>query len=194
MNEYITYGIPDKDFIRSDIPMTKEEIRVISISKLKLKEKSIVLDIGAGTGSITIEIARILKNSIVYSIEKDEKAISLIKENINKFKIKNIKIINGEAPEILNEIKKFDRVIIGGSGGRLNEILNWIDSNLINSGRIVINSVTLDTLVIAEKFLADKKYNDIEIIQVSVSKFKEAGASKMLKANYPVFIISGERP
>lgn len=193
MNDYITYGIPDQEFIREDVPMTKEEIRTISISKLRLKEGDIVIDIGAGTGSISIEIARILKKGYVYSIEKEEKAIKLIKDNCKKFKIKNIKIIEGEAPETLKEIKNINRIIIGGSGGRLNEILEWVETNLKKGGRIVINAITLDTLKNSEKFLEEKKYKDIEIIQVAISKFKEAGNSKMLKANYPVFIISGKK-
>ncbi len=193
MNDYITCGIPDQEFIRDDVPMTKEEVRTIAISKLRLKEDYTVIDIGAGTGSISIEIGRILKKGIIYSVEKEEKAIKLIKENCKKFNIKNIKIIEGEAPEALKEIKKFNGIIIGGSGGRLNEILEWIDVNLKKSGRIVINAITLDTLKNSEKFLEEKKYKDIEIIQVAISKFKEAGNSKMLKANYPVFIISGEK-
>ncbi len=193
MNDYITCGIPDQEFIRDDVPMTKEEVRTIAISKLRLKEDDTVIDIGAGTGSISIEMARILKKGYVYSIEKEEKAIRLIKENCKKFNTKNIKIIEGEAPEALKEIKKFNRIIIGGSGGRLSEILEWVDANLKKSGRIVINAITLDTLKNSEKFLESKKYKDIEIIQVAISKFKEAGNSKMLKANYPVFIISGEK-
>lgn len=193
MNDYITYGIPDQEFIRDDVPMTKEEVRTIAISKLRLKENDTVIDIGAGTGSISIEIARILKKGYVYSIEKEEKAIKLIKENCKKFNIKNIKIIEGEAPEGLREIKNINRIIIGGSGGKLDEIFKWVDINLKKSGRIVINAITLETLKNSEKFLESKKYKNIEIIQVAISKFKEAGNSKMLKANYPVFIISGEK-
>lgn len=193
MNDYITYGIPDQEFIRDDVPMTKEEVRTISISKLRLKEDDVVIDIGAGTGSISIEIARMLKKGYVYSIEKDEKAVKLIKDNCKKFNIKNIKIIEGEAPEALKEIKNINRIIIGGSGGRLAEILEWSDANLRKRDRIVINAITLETLKNSEKFLESKRYNDIEIIQVAISKFKEAGNSKMLKANYPVFIISGEK-
>lgn len=193
MNDYITYGIPDHEFIRDDVPMTKEEVRTIAISKLRLKKNDNVIDIGAGTGSISIEIARIIKKGHVYSIEKEDKAIKLIKENSKKFNIKNIKIIEGEAPESLKKVKNINRIIIGGSGGKLNEILEWVDVNLKKGGRIVINAITLETLKNSEKFLESKKYKDIEIIQVAISKFKEAGNSKMLKANYPVFIISGEK-
>jgi cobalt-precorrin-6B (C15)-methyltransferase len=193
MNNYPYYYFSDSVFIKGDVPMTKEEVRAITILKLRLKEDHVVIDVGAGTGSVSVQIASIVKYGFVHAVEKNDAAIDLIRKNCEKFEIKNLNIIKGEAPEAIEELTGFDRVFIGGSGGHLEEILKWADENLKSKGRIVVNAITLDTLNTTEKFFKEKKYNDVDIVQVSISKFKEMGNSKMLKANYPVFVISGEK-
>ena len=194
MSEYTyPYYFSDSDFIKGDVAMTKEEIRVITVLKLKLKTGQSVIDIGAGTGTVSVQIARIVNPGFVYSVEKSDNAIDLIRKNCEKFEIKNLQIIKGEAPDIIEELTGLDRVFIGGSGGNLEKILSWAHRNLNAKGRIVANAVTLDALNTTEKFFKEKKYSDVEIVQVSISKFKDTGSSKMLKANYPVFVISGEK-
>jgi cobalt-precorrin-6B (C15)-methyltransferase len=193
MNNKKYFGIKDVDFIRGNIPMTKEEIRVVTISKLRLNEKDVVLDIGAGTGSISVETAGLLKEGIVYSVEMNPEGIDLIKKNCEKFNIKNIKIIEGKAPEALKEINKIDKIIIGGSGGNLSEIIKWGSSHLNDNGRIVINAITFDTLSDSMKFLEENNFSDIEIIQVCINRFEEIGNSLMLKPLNPVFIISATK-
>lgn len=194
MIDYLTYGIPDDTFIRGNVPMTKEEIRVITISKLRLSKDSKVLDIGAGTGSISVEIARILENGIVISIERNKEAVELIKKNSEKFLVKDkIKIIHGKAPDVLNSIKNFDRVVIGGSGDKLVEILKWIDINIKKTGIIVVNAITYETLNNSIFFLKNNEYVNIDIVQVFISKIKEVGRYRMFKGLNPIFIISAQK-
>lgn len=193
MNDFITYGIPDSEFIRGNTPMTKEEVRALSISKLRLKDNHIIADIGAGTGSMSIELSRIAKNGLVYAIEKNDESINLIKSNLIKFGVNNIEIIKANAPKIDKKIKDLDRIFIGGHEGNLDGILKWADKNLKITGRLVVNAVTIETLNIVEFFLTKNHYKDIEIIQVSISRLEKLGNSKILKANNPVFILSGEK-
>jgi cobalt-precorrin-6B (C15)-methyltransferase len=191
MKNNIYPGIPDSMFIRSSVPMTKEEVRVISVSKLRLEPASIVLDIGAGTGSVSIEIAKLIPDGMVYAVESEKKAVDLIKRNIKKFRIANIKVIKSIAPVIPDSIS-FDRVFVGGSGGRLLEILQWIDKRLPDAGRIVVNAITLETLNTAKDFFNSPGYN-CDIVQVSIARCEKAGRSTMMRAENPVFVIAAEK-
>jgi precorrin-6Y C5,15-methyltransferase (decarboxylating) CbiT subunit len=137
-NKFSNFGIPDEIFTRNSVPMTKEEVRAVIFSKLRVLDNNKILDIGSGTGTLSIQAALFAKNGIVYSIEKDQNAIELINENITKLQIKNIKIIKDTAPKIDSDLKDFDRIIIGGSGGNLKSILEWSYDILKSSGRIVI--------------------------------------------------------
>ena len=193
-NDMITTGIPDFEFIRGDVPISKEEIRTIAIAKLRLGADSTLLDIGAGTGSITVEAARLLKRGRVHAVEMDEPALDLINRNIEKFKVANVTVHRGAAPGALAGIAGFDRVFIGGSGGSLAGILEWVHDNIGPGGRIVVNAITLDTLHASRQFFADRGYRDVEIIQVAISKIGDAGGGAlMLRAQNPVFIISTRR-
>lgn len=190
---YETPGICDDMFIRGKVPMTKEEIRAITISKLRLNRNDILIDIGAGTGSISIEAGLILKAGKVYSIERKPEGIELIGKNAKEFGITNIEIIEGEAPEALPEDLLIDKVVIGGTGGKINEIFDWIDSHLKIDGRIVMNFITLENLHLGIDILKKRKYSDIEVIQVSINKGKDIGSLTMLKPQNPIFIISASK-
>lgn len=189
----ITAGIPDNEFIRDSVPMTKMEVRVISISKLQLTEGDRVLDIGAGTGSISIEIARLLPNSTVYAVEHKAKAVELIKQNATKFDTQNLEVIHGKAPEILLGIKGINKFFIGGSSGNLVQILDWIVANGAPNSQIVINAVTLDTLTTATSYLSGEDFKELEIIQVAINRVEELGGVDMFRALTPVFVISARR-
>ncbi|MGB9679165.1 MAG: precorrin-6Y C5,15-methyltransferase (decarboxylating) subunit CbiT [Thermoanaerobacteraceae bacterium] len=189
MWRYLTSGIPDENFIRGNIPMTKEEIRTLSISKLRLGEKDIIWDIGAGTGSLSIEAALIAKAGTVYSIEKEAEAINLIKKNIEKFNVKNVFTIFKEAPEALEDLPSPDRIFIGGTGEKMYDVFECVKVKLKTNGIIVINSITLDTAYNAEKYFKDKGFK-VETICVNISVSKEAGNKTMMKARNPVYIIS----
>lgn len=172
--------------------MTKEEVRALTISKLRLKKDSIVYDIGAGTGSLTIEAGLIANEGEVWSIERKIEGIDLIEKNINKFKLDNINVISGEAPQALEGLPSANRVIIGGSGGRLAEILEIVDQNLKPEGRIVVNAITLETLLDAKQNLLDLNY-ELDIVTVNITRTKEVGDYYMLEGQNPVYIIAGER-
>jgi cobalt-precorrin-6B (C15)-methyltransferase len=189
---YRTAGIPDSEFIRGEIPMTKEEVRTISLSKLRLKDDSIVYDIGAGTGSLTIESALLASKGRVYAIEREAEGVDLIKSNAAKFQVSNLEVIQGSAPKALLDLPEVDRVFIGGSGGKLEEILDVIDKKLKAKGRIVINAITLNTLNSSIKKLEELAY-DFEICNIAVTRTRQVGAYQMLQGLNPVYIISGEK-
>lgn len=187
----ITPGIPDSQFIRGKVPMTKEEVRSLSLCKLRLREDDVLLDIGAGTGSISIEAAILLKKGMVHSIERKVEAVELIKKNIIKFEIENINVIEGYAPEDLPNIK-FNKVFIGGSGGNMEEILDYIYENM-QSGNVVINAITLENTYKGYDYLRSKGFEDVEIIQVGISRGNMLKDLTLMKAENPIFIVSGRK-
>ena len=133
----------NSEFITGNVPITKEEVRAISINKLDLKNKHTFLDIGAGTGSVSVEVAYNYPNIDVISIECKDKAIELINQNIEKFNLNNVEVIKGYAPIDIG--KKVDSIFIGGSGPNLNKILNWAKENLNEKGTLVANFIIIDT-------------------------------------------------
>ncbi|APQ97134.1 precorrin-6Y C5,15-methyltransferase (decarboxylating) subunit CbiT [Clostridium botulinum] len=180
--------IKDEEFIRGDCPMTKEDIRILSISKMNLEENSKVLDVGAGTGSISIQAATICAKGQVFAIEKDEEALDIIKKNKEKFNCENLKIIKGEALKVEESIKNsFNSIFIGGSGGSLEEIISRYGNKLLGQGTMVLNFITINNLNTALETLKNLNYKT-ECIQVSISKAR--GKSNMLIANNPIFIIT----
>jgi precorrin-6Y C5,15-methyltransferase (decarboxylating) len=180
-------GIPDEDFIRRDTPMTKSEVRSLSVSKLKLSDDSVVYDIGAGTGSVAIEMARVSVRGKVYAIEKDTDALALIRENRNKFATDNLEIVDGTAPSALKTLPDPTHAFIGGSGGNLKEILKTLLKKNPNV-RIVINSVTLETVSETIACVKELELNEIETVCVSVSKARIAGGFHLMTAQNPIYI------
>lgn len=188
----VTHGIPDSQFIRGNVPMTKEEIREISVSKLHLARDSVVYDIGAGTGSVAVECARMAYNGKVYAVEKNEEAIKLIEQNKILHGTDNLEIIKGEAPGILGGLEVPTHVFIGGSSGRLNQIIDIIFGKNGNA-RIVINAVTLETITEVQSIIKEKRLRGTDITCITVSKAKEAGNYHMMAGLNPVWIIVLER-
>lgn len=183
--------IKDEEFIRGNCPMTKEEVRILSTAKLELKEDYRVLDIGAGTGSVSVQISKICRNGSVIGIEKDEEALEVLHKNKEKFEVDNLEIINGEALEVESKLKgNFDAIFVGGSGGNIEEIIKKYTRKLNDGRKIVLNFVTIDNLHKAMKTLKELEFQ-VECTQVSVSKTK--GKSYMLFANNPIFILSGRK-
>lgn len=183
--------INDHEFIRGSCPMTKEEVRILSVTKLELEEDYRVLDIGAGTGSVSIQMAKICSSGEVIAIEKDQEAIDIIKQNKEKFKTDNLTIINGDAIETKTSIVgEFDAIFVGGSGGNIDEIIKCYGSKLKNNMIIVLNFITIKNVYKAMETLKELNY-DAECVQVQVSKTKRK--SYMLIANNPIFIVSGRK-
>jgi cobalt-precorrin-6B (C15)-methyltransferase len=183
--------IKDEEFIRGDCPMTKQEIRILSTAKMELKEDFRVLDIGAGTGSVSIQIARICEKGQVIAIEKDEEALKVIIKNKEKFNVDNLTIIEGEALAIEKDINGvFDAIFIGGSGKNIEEIIKNYDKNLKINSNMVLNFITIDNLYKAMGTLKNLNYN-VECIQVSISKTR--GESYMMIASNSIFILTGKK-
>lgn len=183
--------IKDEEFIRGNCPMTKEEIRILSAAKLNLKKNSRVLDIGAGTGSVSIQAAKICTLGQVIGIEKDEEALEVIYKNIEKFKIDNLKVVEGEALASLPQIEgNFDSIFIGGSGGNIEDIIKLYGEKLKENGKIVLNFITLNNLYKAMSTLKELGYK-VKCTQVTVSKTR--GKTYMLTGYNPIFIIEGEK-
>lgn len=184
--------IADKDFIRGDVPMTKQEVRAVSVAKLHLKENSVLIDVGAGTGSVGIEAATYIPFGKVYAIERKSEGIELIKTNIKKFGIKNLEVIHGTAPDDLC-IKKFDRMFVGGSSGELENIIKYFVKYGEDKSIIVVNAITLETLSEVKNIFEKYKIRNTEIININVARGKKVGNYTMMFGENPVYIISGEK-
>ncbi|MCY6372171.1 precorrin-6Y C5,15-methyltransferase (decarboxylating) subunit CbiT [Clostridium ganghwense] len=183
--------IKDEEFIRGNCPMTKEEVRILSVAKMELREEDRVLDIGAGTGSISIQMSKICRDGSVIAVERDKEAIEVLYKNKEKFQADNLEIIEGEALEAESKIEgSFDGIFIGGSGGNIEEIIKKYSLKLKKGRKIVLNFITIDNLYKAMNTLRQLEF-EVECTQVSISKTK--GKSYMLFANNPIFILSGRK-
>lgn len=181
--------IRDEEFIRGKVPMTKEEVRAVSIARMRLSDDAVVYDIGAGTGSVSVEAARCGSRIRVYAVEKNPDAVKLLEQNRKKFCADGIRIIEGTAPEILEGLEPPSHIFIGGSQGRLGEILAAaVKKNPM--ARIVINAVSLEKvkeIIEAEK---DGLLPHMEITQMCVSRSKKMSGYHMMTGLNPVYIIS----
>lgn len=180
----------DEEFIRGKVPMTKCEVRTVSIAKLDLQENSVLYDIGAGTGSVSIEIAAKYPGIKVYAIEKNEEAVSLIQENKQKFCTDNVEIISGEALEILHnsQLDMPTHVFVGGSGGNFKEMAQWLFTQNPRL-HMVANAVTLNSIAEIYETVEDLQLQ-AEVVSMNVSKSKKMGGYHMMMANNPVYIFT----
>lgn len=181
--------VPDDAFIRENVPMTKEEVRAVSIAELRLTKNAVVYDIGAGTGSVSVEAALSGTDIRVYAVEKNPEAVSLIGENRKKFRADGIRIISGEAPEALEGLEAPTHVFIGGSSGNLKEILKTV-LDRSPEARIVVNAISLET--VSEVMEAEKEglLKDARITQIMASRARKLGRYHLMTGQNPVYIIS----
>lgn len=182
-------GIADECFIRGKVPMTKEEIRTVALAKGKLFPEAIVYDLGSGTGSIAIEAALLVPNGKVYAYEKNPEAVELIKKNKELFGVRNLEVIPREAPDGMEELPPAHTIFIGGSGGRLEEILTKSLTKLHPWGRIIIDAITVETLTTSLGF-AKQHGLKVEAVTLSVSRLEEIGRYHWWKALNPINIIT----
>ena len=188
-----THGIRDEEFIRGKAPMTKEEVRTVSLSKLRLTEDSICYDVGAGTGSLSIEMALRAHQGKVWAIEKKEEAVDLIRQNKVKFAADNLEIIEGLAPEALEDLPVPTHAFIGGSSGNLKEIVKLlIEKN--PQVRIVINCITLETVSEALETAREFGFEENEIVQLGAARSKVIGRYHMMMGENPIYIITLQNP
>lgn len=183
------HGISDGEFLRGKAPMTKEEVRTVSLSKLRLPEDSVCYDVGAGTGSVSVEMALRAWMGQVYAIEKKEDALALLKENKKKFAVDNLAIIPGVAPEAMTELPAPTHAFIGGSSGNMQDIINLLlEKN--PKVRIVINCITLETVTEAMNAIRDFGLEDVDIVQLAAARSKSIGRYHMMMGENPIYIIS----
>lgn len=188
-----THGIPDEEFIRGKAPMTKEEVRSVSLSKLRLTEDSICYDVGAGTGSVSVEMALRADQGQVFAIEKKEEAAALLEENKQKFAVDNLEIIKGEAPQALENLPAPTHAFIGGSSGNLKEIVALLLGKNPQV-RIVINCITLETISEALDVLKEYGFQQREVVQLAASRSKEISRYHLMMGENPIYIITCQNP
>ena len=195
MWKYKTPGIPDEEFERTDdVPITKEEIRVVQLSKGRLKPGSSVYDVGCGSGSISVEAALQIESSgKVYSIDIDPKAIELTKKNLEKFDVSNVTVILGDAKEKIAELPQADTIFVGGTGGDTKDIVEICNSKLKPGGRIVIGTILIETLFSVLEVINKLKFTSVDITQVTISKSRKTSTGTMMLARNPVTIVSASK-
>lgn len=185
----VTGGIPDSAFLRAEVPMTKEEVRTVSLSKLHLTQDAVIYDVGAGTGSVSVEMAMLASNGTVYAVERKEEACELIAKNAKKFAVSNLKIVPGYAPEALADLPAPTHMFIGGSAGNMRQI---VEAAMAKNPRvrIVINTIAMESTAEALELVNTMQVTDVDIVQLSVAKSRKVARYNMLTAHNPVYIIS----
>lgn len=202
--QILTPGIDDEIFLRTKVPMTKNEVRVLSISRLELTKNAVVYDVGSGTGSVSIECARLSPDIFVFAIEQKEEAANLTKENAVRFGLSDqIVVINKKAPEGFEELPTPTHVFIGGSSGALSDILSAIQKKLIvkentkgktdkasKGVRVVINAVSLETIAQITKLIQTYPVKHVQLTQIQASRAHKLGSYNLMQAQNPVLIAS----
>lgn len=190
--QYKTPGIPDELFDRTDdVPITKEDIRALVISKLRLRDGQSAIDVGCGSGSITVELCMQTKGR-VYAVDFDSKAVDLTKKNLDKFGAK-AEVILGKAQEILQGLPMVDAVVVGGTWGDTREVIRLAAGRLNRGGRIVIDTILIETMAQALEAVAEAGLEQVDVTQVAISKARKVTTGTMMLARNPVTIISGTK-
>jgi len=190
---HLLSGISDAEFLRGSVPLTKEEIRALTIRRARLAPGLVVWDIGSGTGSLTVEAALLVPGGGVVAVEREEEAAALTRENCRRFGVENVQFVCGEAPEVLSGLPTPDRVLVGGSGGMLQEILSICGKHLVPGGIIVVNALTPATLFTTLRVLAAPPFTALAGCQVQVSRLEKLGREYFFRAQNAVSILSARR-
>jgi cobalt-precorrin-6B (C15)-methyltransferase len=190
--DYRTPGIPDELFERTEeVPITKEDIRAIAISKLRLKEGHSAIDVGCGSGSITVELCLQTKGK-VYAIDFDQKAIELTKKNLQKFGVQ-AEVMLGKAQDVLPKLPQVDAVMVGGSWGDTRQVIELAANRLKSGGRLVIDTILIETMYQALAAVNELELAEVDVTQVTISKARKVTTGTMMLARNPVMIISATR-
>lgn len=186
---YASSGIPDELFIRGDVPMTKQEVRAVALAKLRLTATDTVWDVGAGTGSVSIEAALVARAGSVWAVERNVTGVRLIRENADAFGCGNVHAVPGVAPEALAKLPVPDAVFVGGSAGELPSIVEAaLEKN--SQVRLCVPCVTVEMLTEACALLSGSRFKGFEACQVSAARAEAVGSHHLMKAQNPVFLVS----
>jgi cobalt-precorrin-6B (C15)-methyltransferase len=195
MWKFKTPGIPDEEFDRTEsVPITKEEVRSIQISKARLSPGQTVLDIGCGSGSISVEAGlQVESGGKVIGVDLDPNAIELTNRNLKKFGIENTTLILGNAKEKISDLPEADAIFIGGTGGDTQEIVQLCEDKLKSGGRIVIGVILIETLYAVLQTIEKLKFDSIDITQITIGKSRKTSTGTMMLARNPVTVISATK-
>lgn len=183
-------GLPDEAFERGDVPMTKQEVRAAVLAKLAVRPEDILWDVGAGTGSVSVELALAAPRGRVYAVECRPEGCALIKANREKFRTRNLVLVEGLAPTALSDLPAPDAVFIGGSKGSLAAIVDAaLDKN--PDARICVSAIALETLSAAVAALTAKG-RTVQVSQIAVSRARAVGGLHLMMAQNPIYLITGE--
>jgi cobalt-precorrin-6B (C15)-methyltransferase len=192
--DYRTPGIPDELFETDpDVPITKEEIRAIVLGKLRLKEGFAAIDIGCGSGSITVELCLQTRSNKIYAIDFNKKAVELTTRNLNKFGVE-AKMITAKAEDVLPTLPAVEAIMIGGSWGNIHRILTLATDRLAKGGRIVIDTILIETMYKTISALKKSRLIGIDITQVTLAKSRQVSTGTMMLARNTVTVISATKP
>jgi cobalt-precorrin-6B (C15)-methyltransferase len=190
---YRTGGIPDNLFERSEtVPITKEEIRALVLSKLRLRENSWAIDIGCGSGAITVELCIQVPKGRVFGIDSNDAAIDLTNRNLNKFGMK-ASLYLGQAQDILSTLPQVDAIIIGGSSGDLTKIIELAIDRIKRGGRVVIDTILIETLCLVNRLIKQNCLLEVDITQAIITKARGLSSGTMMIARNPVTIVSATK-
>ncbi|XFA71796.1 precorrin-6Y C5,15-methyltransferase subunit CbiT [Thermosynechococcaceae cyanobacterium Okahandja] len=191
---FITPGIPDSLFERlPGIPLTQRETRLLMLSYLRLEPQSCLWDIGAGTGTIAVEAARLAADGQVIAIERDEEVVDLIQRNCDRFGVKNVQIVAGSAPECLSELAPLPQRICLEGGRPIKEVLLQAWEYLAPGGRLVAIASSLENLYALSEGFALVQARGLEVVQSVINRLETRGGHQLFTAVEPIFILSGEK-
>lgn len=191
---YITPGIPDRLFERlPGIPLSKREVRVLIISLLRLKQDSLLWDIGAGTGTVTVEAGLLCPQGKIIAIERDEDVANLIRRNCDRFGVKNVEVVEGSAPACLDELAHAPDCVCVEGGQPIKAILQAVWKKLQPQGRIVATAANFENLYAISEGLAELQVRNIEVVQSTVNRLETRGNRQVFAAVDPIFVLSGEK-
>lgn len=191
---YITPGIPDELFERlPGIPLSKREIRLLLIAQLRLLPNSVLWDIGAGTGTIPVEVGLLCPQGQIIAVERDEEVASLIRRNCDRFNVHNVEVIEGNAPDCLRNLPQSPHRICIEGGRPIKAILKEVWRYLLPQGRVVATAGSLEGLYAVSQGFAELQARNIEVVQSAVNRLETRGNQQTFAAVDPIFILSGEK-
>ena len=190
----VTHGLPDEAFLRGAgeggvVPMTKSEVRAVALSKLRLTERAVCYDIGAGTGSVAIEMALQAKHGHVYAVERRDDAVELLKKNQAAFHVENLTVVSGTAPEACRDLPAPTHVFIGGSAGNLRDILSMLLAKNPHV-RIVATAVSLESIAELTACMKDFAFTEAEAVSVQIARGKKTGSYHLMAGQNPVYVFT----
>lgn len=193
MWDYSTPGIPDELFERTEeVPITKEDVRALVISKLRLREGQSAIDVGCGSGSITVELCLQTKGQ-VHAIDFDANAIGLTKKNLQKFGV-SAHVVSGKAQDVLPALPEVDAVVVGGTWGDAGKVIELAAGRLKKGGRIVIDTILIETMYHALAKVNELELAEVDVTQVTIAKARKVTTGTMMLARNPVLLISATKP